>query len=77
MFLITLVFCALTLTVQDIRGLLKEKQWTLVLLHGGFVITGLGLSLLIQMNVELPSVAGAIITLIEKIFPFIPAFYED
>ena len=77
MFISMMVLIAVVLTARDAAGCFRDKEWKLVLLQGVLILAGLGLSLLIQLGLQLPSVAGAIITVVKKYLPFIPAFFGD
>ena len=73
-FIIMLFVSALVLTVE-FRDLIKCKDWLSLALGIGFILTGLTITLLIQLSVQLPSFGGLLVAIVERLFPFIPVFF--
>lgn len=75
MYLAAMCVIALLVAARNVPGLLKNKEWGILLLGGCFIVIGLGLSILLQYDVKTPSLAGLMISLVKTVLPFMPAFY--
>jgi len=73
-FIIMVCVSALALSVE-FRSLIKEKAWLSLALSIGFVLFGLIITFLIQIQVKTPSLAGLLLAIVKKLLPFVPAFF--
>lgn len=69
-----LLFVAALVLARDLPEVIKAKEWLTLALMLIFTGGGLSLALLIEIKEDLPSVAGVLIAIIDKVFPFIRDF---
>lgn len=60
---------------MELPLLWKHKQWLNLILAGVFISMGVFLTLLFHLGLEPPSQADILNTVVEKLLPFIPAFF--
>jgi hypothetical protein len=56
------------IALLDVPRLIKKKYWKELCVYGVLLMTGLGLSLLLAMGVEIPPVSTAITNLVKSVF---------
>jgi hypothetical protein len=71
---VVLIVSILIMAVE-LPPLWKHKQWLNLILAGVFISMGFFLTLLFHLGIEPPSQAAILNTAVERLFPFIPAFF--
>lgn len=77
MFLGAMVLSAVMIFFSSGLQLIKEKNWLVLFLSAAFILLSLILSCLLQFGIPFPSVAGMVVDLVDKVFPFMGAFFSD
>ena len=74
-FFIIMVCISVLVLTFEFRNLVNEKAWLSLAFCIGFVMFGLLITFLIQIQVKTPSLAGLLLAIVKKLLPFVPAFF--
>jgi len=71
-----MIGAAALMTILELPGFVKSRCWLGLAVYCAAILAGLALALLIQLQVELPSLAGLLLAVVERFLPFVPVFFE-